>query len=463
MSRRFRLAPWFVLAALVSGVAGAHEGAPDPVHLYFFWGDGCPYCAQQEVFHETLVAEYPNVVIHDFEVWNDADNRELMAAMAAAFSRPVTGVPMTFIGDEAWTGFSDTIAAQLRSAVGRYSGYQGPDAADRLDPVLRAQMAPVQAAASTFSITVPFVGEVALGSQSLVIATALIGFTDGVNPCSLWVIAVLMAMVVHTRSRRRVLLVGLTFLTVAAAAYGAFMVGLFNVLAYVGYLDALRVVVALLAAFVAFVSLKDYVAFKQGFSLTIDDAQKPGLYARMRRVARGDRGLPATLAATAGLALGVTLIELPCTAGLPVVWTTIVTDAGVGAAAFGVLLAIYLLLFLLDELIVFGTVVTTMRVLRVEEREGRVLKLLGGAIMLVLAGVMLLRPSLLESVTGTFAVFGGALAAVLVILVGHHLLFPASSPFTGLRGRVTASDAAKAVAGAPGTRSAGERSARREP
>jgi hypothetical protein len=139
--------------------------------------------------------------------------------------------------------------------------------------------------------------------------------------------------------------------------------------------------------------------------------------------------LPATLAATGGMALGVTLVELPCTAGLPVLWTTLLADAGVATGAFALLLLLYMLVYLLDELLVFGVVVVTMRVTRIEERQGRVLKLVGGSVMLALALVMLFWPTLLESIGGTLAVFGVALGGAGVVMALHHFIHPDSSPW----------------------------------
>ena len=242
-------------------------------------------------------------------------------------------------------------------------------------------------------------------------------------------LALLLAVVINTKSRRRVLLVGLTFLVVTAGVYGLFIAGLFSIFSYVSFLGWIRVLVAGIALAFALVNIKDYVAYKQGFSLTIDDAQKPGIYKGIRGVMSARASLPATLAATAGMALGVTLVELPCTAGLPVLWTTILADAGVGTAAFAALLALYMVIYLLDELLIFGAVVVTMRAARIEEREGRVLKLVGGAVMLALALVMLFRPTVLESIGGTIAVFGAAIGASLLVLLLHRILHPASSPW----------------------------------
>jgi glutaredoxin len=112
------------------------------VPVYFFWGEGCPHCTTQKVFLEQLKSDHPNVVVYDFEVYHVPENRPLMTAMAAAFGRPVTGVPMTFIGDEVWVGYSDVMGRQMRAAVERYGTYDAPDPVDRVAPELRDQLAP---------------------------------------------------------------------------------------------------------------------------------------------------------------------------------------------------------------------------------------------------------------------------------------------------------------------------------
>jgi hypothetical protein len=70
-----------------------------------------------------------------------------------------------------------------------------------------------------------------------------------------------------------------------------------------------------------------------------------------------------------------------------------------------------------------------MRAARIEEREGRVLKLVGGSVMLALALVMLFWPRTLESIGGTLAVFGAAIGGSLVVLLLHRFVHPASSPW----------------------------------
>jgi cytochrome c biogenesis protein CcdA/thiol-disulfide isomerase/thioredoxin len=429
----------FVGTAL--GQDAAPVGGTDlhPVNVYYFWGNGCPVCVQQRAYLDQLEARYGEVSVHAFEVWYDAENLALLQAFSDAFRRPVTGVPVTFIGEDSWVGFNALAGQQMTSSVEAYRRYAAPDAADRLhgdvrDALLTTEAPPpVAARPGDAAIDIPFVGIVDLSHQPLLVGTLLIAFVDGFNPCSLWVLALLLGVVINTRSRTKVLLVGVTFLGITALVYGLFIAGMFSVFSYVAYLTWIRVVVALLALGFALVNIKDYFAYKQGISFTIGDEHKPGIYARMRGIMSARGSIPATLAATGGLALGVTLVELPCTAGLPVLWTTLLAGAGVDTTGFIALLAVYIVVYLMLELLIFGGVVVTMRVGRFEEREGRILKLIGGAVMLALAFAMLAMPHLLESIGGMLLLFGAALGGSLMIVVLHRIVHPASSPLTQAR------------------------------
>ena len=138
MLRRHALpAHILTLMLLLAAATAVAQEAPHPVHAYFFWGEGCPYCTLQKTFLEGLVADHPNVVVHAFEVYFVEENRAVLMAMAAAFGRDVRGVPMTFIGDEVWVGYSDALGRQMRAAVERYQAYEAPDPADRLSVMLR--------------------------------------------------------------------------------------------------------------------------------------------------------------------------------------------------------------------------------------------------------------------------------------------------------------------------------------
>ena len=168
-----------------------------------------------------------------------------------------------------------------------------------------------------------------------------------------------------------------------------------------------------MAVVLGLLQLKDGFGITAGPSLGVSEHARPAMYQRMRGSAVGDRPFTALLGATAALAVGVSLLETPCTLGLPILWTNLLAENDVAFAGAAVLFVVYLSVFLLDELIVFVTVVATMRALKVQEHHGRALKVVSGMLMITLAAVMLARPDAMESIGGTLAVF-----AIATLLAG---------------------------------------------
>jgi hypothetical protein len=416
-----RLRPLFVAAALLLPLQGLADEAPRAVSMYVFWGAGCPHCEDQKPFLRELESRHPTLELHRLEVWRERTYHELFEALAREHGVVAGPVPTIFVGGRVWIGDSAEVRRQVEATVELCGRQPCPDPMAGLDP--RVPGAPATADPE-YTLPVPLVGSVDLRLQPLLLSTALIAFVDGLNPCSLWVLTVLLALVLHSGSRRRIALVGATFLVTTASVYGLFIVGVFGVLRYVAYLGWVQILVALFALVFALVNIKDYVWFRQGPSFTIPDHRKPGIFRRMHGLMEPGRSSLALVGATCVMALGIALVELPCTAGFPVIWSGLVAEHHPGAAPFAGLLAVYLLIYLLDEVIVLAVAVTTLRMRRLEEVHGRVLKLVGGMIMLALALVLLLAPELMTRVAGAAAVFLGALAASLVVVVLHRWVLP---------------------------------------
>ena len=258
------------------------------------------------------------------------------------------------------------------------------------------------------SLELPFIGEISTEDTPLVALTAMIALVDGFNPCSLWVLTFLLGLVVHSGSRKKTAAVGLTFLTVTSIGYGAFVYGLINVFSYVSHLMWIKVAVAAVALVFGAVNIKDFFYWNRGLSFTIPDRFKPKIARELSETVRKD-SLAMTLFGTAVIAAGIVLVELPCTAGFPLIYSNILAERGVQTGFALVLLGLYMLIYLLDELAVFLGITYTMEKTRFEEKHGRYLKLLGGMIMIALATTLLIRPEMMETLSGTIYVFGSAL------------------------------------------------------
>lgn len=414
-TRLHHVRPWLalllagmLLAAVTAGPpvvsATAGQSPEDSVTLIFFHGTECTHCADARPFLVGLQGRYPALVVEQYEVWHNAENRARLKRTAAEMGFNAAATPVTIVGDRYWVGFSSAIANSIEAAVAAGFGGQPSDAIQ------------------TTTIDVPLLGAVDVGSSSLLVSALVIGFVDGVNPCSLWVLSVLLAIVLHSGSRGRVMAVGTTFLIVTTAMYGVYMTGMYSALDYVGEMGWIRLIVAAVALVFGLIHMKDFFWFKEGPSLSIDDARKPGIYSRMRAVAAADKSLPGVLGGTVVLAVGVSLLETPCTAGLPMLWASLLASQGVSLGTAVLLFAVYMFVFLLDELAVLAVAVMTLRATKVQEQHGRLLKLLSGTVMVTLAAAMLLAPSALESVTGTLQVFGFAVAVVAAVWSGSRLV-----------------------------------------
>lgn len=264
--------------------------------------------------------------------------------------------------------------------------------------------------------------QVALSETPLFLSTLLIAFVDGFNPCSLWVLTFLLSFVVSTKSRKRVLLVGLTFIVVTVFVYGIFILGLISVFSYVSYLLWIRILVAIVATVFALINIKDYFWFKKGLSFTISDKYKPKIFKQARQLRSENMSDISLIFGSAVMAVGIALVELPCTAGFPMVWTSLVSANPINQSTFTLLFIVYLLVYMLDELAVFFLAVFTMKISKFEEKQGRFLKLFGGLIMLGLALMLVINPVFLNDISGTIALFALALLLSFMIHFMHSFL-----------------------------------------
>jgi cytochrome c biogenesis protein CcdA len=351
-----------------------------------------------------------------------AEHRGLLRVMAAAHDVRPGSVPMIFLGGEVWTGDSRQIRTEIAARVTACLAEGCPDSRALAESGAGTAGIPLNEADATISL--PLLGTVNLSVQPLLLSTFLIAFVDGFNPCSIWVLTMLLALVLHSGSRRRVMLVGLTFLFTTALIYGMFIAGVFSVLAFAAYLPWIYWVVALFALTFGVVNIKDYFWFRRGLSFTIDDKHKPGIFKGFRDLMSTSRSPPALVGATVLMAGGIALIELPCTAGFPVIWSGLVRAHDVSWIEFMALLSVYLLVYLMIELVIFTIAVVKLRIDRFQEHHGRNLKLVGGVIMVALAVVLLVAPEMMSQVGPALGIFAFAFALTGLIIVTHRHLLP---------------------------------------
>ncbi|MBX7165722.1 MAG: hypothetical protein K1X74_05180 [Pirellulales bacterium] len=240
-------------------------------------------------------------------------------------------------------------------------------------------------------IDLPLLGSVRASEVGMPVFTLAVGLIDGFNPCAMWVLLFLLSVLVNLHSRIRMLAVAGTFVVISGVAYFAFIAAWLNVLQWVGLLRPVQIALALLAIFIGAVHVKDFFAFHRGLSLSIPESAKPGIYARVRRIVMAE-SLWAAIAGACVLAVLVNFIELLCTAGLPCMYSQILTMQSLPAWQNYLYLLLYIVAYMFDDSLMVAGVVVTLGRPKMQEVHGRWLKLVSGAVIFVLGFVMLVRP-----------------------------------------------------------------------
>jgi hypothetical protein len=418
-------------AAPIDWVTGS--GPDAEVHLYFFWSRTCPHCREALPHIQALDTELPWLRLHSHELTGGRVHVEQYVHLAEQLGREARSVPAFFICERMLTGWdgADGIGAEIRrlAELCRPAVTEAPDAGaagGRADvPGDVAAAAPdagtkgstmgagLLREAAAAPLRVPVLGEVDTDSVSLPLFTLVIAGLDAFNPCAFFVLLFLLSLMVHARSRARMLLVGGTFVFFSGLVYFLFMAAWLNLFLVVGGAPVVTVVAGAVAVLIGLLNVKDFFWFRQGPSLSIPEQAKPGLYQRMRGLLNAE-SLATMLFGTVALALAANSYELLCTAGFPMVYTRVLTLHDLSGWSYYAYLALYNIVYVLPLAAIVLAFTFTLGARKLSEREGRVLKLLSGVMMLGLGVTMLLRPEAL----GSPAMGIGLLALALVVTAG---------------------------------------------
>jgi glutaredoxin len=377
--------------AAVDAAMGASAPAPavtptaPATVVEVFVREGCPHCAEAERFLARLAKERPDLRIVVRDVGKERSALDRLKELARMHGAGIARVPAVFAGGQLILGYSEE-ANTDRLIRGALSGAQagraeeGAAACDAEESLScdapKAESAP---APQTFAITL-FGRAVALDDVGLPAFTLVMGLLDGFNPCSMWVLIMMISLLAPLNDRRRMLAIAGTFVLIEGVAYLAFMAAWLNLFLFIGLSRASQLVIAALAMVAGVINLKDFWAFGWGVSLSIPERAKPGIYARMRSILRAEN-LTAALIGTVILAMLVQIVEFLCTTGFPALFTRILTLRQLEGAAYYGYLLLYIAAYMLDDVIVLGIGVVTLSQHRLQEKEGRWLKLVSGVVM----------------------------------------------------------------------------------
>ncbi|MBZ0217568.1 MAG: hypothetical protein K8F25_13500 [Fimbriimonadaceae bacterium] len=156
----------------------------------------------------------------------------------------------------------------------------------------------------------------------------------------------------------------------------------------------LGVAIGILALGAGFYFLREYWTKPEAACNVVNPGRRRKIMDAFRSITQQDRLVWAVLDMMV-LAVGVNLIELLCSAGVPAVYTQILTHNDLSASTHYLYICLYISVFMLDDIAIFATAMFALRVSGLTGSYARYSHLIGGVVLMAIGAIMLLRPELL--------------------------------------------------------------------
>ncbi len=354
------------------------------VFVSLFYHSQCDACEDILNLVNGLEEDYNYLSLKIFDVFDEKDEL-VYNEYKKIYGLYETGYPIVFISDTYYLG-KDVILRNLEDKI-IYCYDNDCEVPEQIIKGITPQIPKKGEYTPTHKekISLPFLGEIDINKTPVIWSTILISFVDGFNPCSIWLLVFLLGIVIYSGSRKKMITIGITFLIVTSLVYGLFIFGILNILNYLQHMFFIKFLVIAMALIFGLVNIKDFFWFQKGISFTVSNKQKPKIYDRIKKIMDPKKSFMGTILGTIVLAAGVTLVELPCTAGFPIIWGDIVASSGISVFGHFLLLLLYLLVYLSIEIVILIIAIVTMKIFNFDKKHGRLLKLISGTIMVGLA------------------------------------------------------------------------------
>lgn len=370
------------------------------LNIYLFYGDGCPHCAKEKEYLNELKKTY-DINLKLYEVWYDKENIELLDKVQDALDAESNYVPYTVIGDKHFIGFNDNTKTQIKKAIDECMEKECDDIVNKVinneeiikDNDIKTDEQIEEMTEEDNIKTIPLLGNVNIKEFSLPIISVVMGLVDGFNPCAMWILIFLISMLLGTKDRKRMWILGLTFILTSAIIYFLIMIAWLNIALKMNQIIWIRNIIALIALIGAFVNLRSfYRSIKKDVGCeVVDNKKRKNIIDRIKKFTTKQSLILAILGIMA-LAVSVNIIEFACSAGLPLLFTQILSLNNLSGFEYFLYIIIYIIFFLFDDIIIFTIAMISLKVTGISNKYNKYSHLIGGIIMFIIGLLLLLKP-----------------------------------------------------------------------
>lgn len=372
------------------------------VNIYLFHSYTCKHCKEEIKLLDELEKEYDNIKVYKYEV-NENENGELLKNISEIMGSKVTGTPYTIIGNKVFSGYDyENSKGRFKGAIEYYSkyGYE-----DKVGEYISSIPLPSYEVKDTdpnvdeyindyisYKVKLPLIGEVKLKNLTLPLITVVIGLADGFNPCAMWVLLFLISMLIGMKDKKRMWILGSTFLLTSALIYLIFMMSWLNLANLLISVVWVRVIIAIVSLVGGIINLRGYIKHRKVSGCdVVDDKKRNKIITKIKKFTT-EKNFWLAILGVIVLAISVNVVELACSAGLPVMFIEILSLNNLTAIEEIIYIVLYMLFFLLDDFVVFVIAMTTLSLTGVSSKYGNLSKLIGGILMLLIGLLLMFKP-----------------------------------------------------------------------
>lgn len=393
------------------------------INIHLFYGNGCPHCAAEEEFLSDYLKDRPDVKLYKYEIWYDSHNQELLSKVQKEMETTnKNGVPFTVIGKKTIVGYADGVTdEQIKDAINYYLNNDYRDYAGEITgKVKKAEVKEdttkdesktedkkenkIEKADDTKdsdqtdeNVTVPVLGKINAKKVSLPILAVVLGFVDGFNPCAMWILIFLITMLFNMKDRKKMWILGLTFILTSGIVYLMFMLAWLNLATFISKIAFIRLLIAVIALVVGLINVYKYIDSlkkKDEGCDVVDKKDRKKIMEKIISITHEKKFIIALLGIMV-LAASVNIIELMCSIGIPLLFTQILAMNNLSTFGYMIYMFIYIFFFLIDDIVIFVISMVTLKVTGLSTKYTKYSHLIGGIIMLIIGLLLIIKPELL--------------------------------------------------------------------
>lgn len=383
----------YILLFLIMFIPCVIFGSEKHLNIYLFYGDGCPHCAEEEEWFKTYLEKNKNIKIHRYEVWYDKDNQEKYSKVHEILNDKSSGIPYLVIGESVISGFDkDLTPERIRNAVEYYRNVNYKDKVGiYLGVVSESETGQDETKYEDTKVKIPLLGTKEAKDVSIGLSAILIGVVDGFNPCAMWILLFLISMLLGMKNKKRMWILGITFLASSALVYFLFLLSWLNLSVFLNKVLYIRVAISFFAVLFGVLQVVNFFFKKDDGCEVVGNKNRKRIIKSIQKIIKEKSFILAILGIIL-LAASVNIIELLCSLGLPVMFTQILAINEVSKVGQILYSLLYVLFFMIDDIIIFIIAMKTLEIKAISNKYGKYSHLIGGLIMIIIGVLMVYKP-----------------------------------------------------------------------